>query len=74
MPDPHAKAKAAYAEAIQDFDLPSDAHLTASEIANCTLCDDDGYRGLRVCDHIDRTETTARGMAAVRAAIERGGT
>lgn len=44
-------------------------------IANCTLCDDDGYRlnpdnrptGV-VCDHIDRTETTRAGIAAVRAA------
>lgn len=26
----------------------------AAEIAACTLCDADGYRGVRVCDHIDR--------------------
>ena len=38
-------------------------------IANCTLCDDDGYRQLRVCDHIDRDGTYRRGMNAVRAAL-----
>ncbi|TWS23187.1 hypothetical protein FK268_12775 [Tsukamurella sputi] len=37
----------------------------------CTLCNDDGYRGNRVCDHIDRTHTAARGIARVRAALEK---
>ena len=35
-------------------------------IANCTLCDTDGYRNLVVCDHIDHTETNQRGLAKCR--------
>lgn len=45
------------------------AHLTAEAIQACTLCDSDGYRGLQVCDHIDRADTNARGSAACRAAL-----
>lgn len=33
----------------------------------CPLCDENGYIGLgSVCDHVDRRETHARGMALVR--------
>ncbi len=33
----------------------------------CHLCDEKGYRALGVvCDHVDRRETHARGMALVR--------
>ncbi|KIU17899.1 hypothetical protein [Mycolicibacterium llatzerense] len=35
----------------------------ASRIANCPLCNNEGYRGNQVCDHIDHTETNTRGMA-----------
>lgn len=45
------------------------AHLTAAAIADCQLCDPDGYRGTQVCDHIDRTDTNARGSAACRAEL-----
>lgn len=45
-------------------------HLTQTAIDNCDLCDPDGYRnGGIVCDHIDRTATAARGIAACRAAL-----
>lgn len=41
-----------------------------NRIDTCTLCDDDGYiNGATVCDHIDRTQTVANGMAAIRAAL-----
>ncbi|QRY48129.1 hypothetical protein JVX93_15885 [Mycolicibacterium boenickei] len=36
-------------------------------IADCQLCDPDGYRGTTVCDHTDHTETARRGIAAIRA-------
>ena len=36
-------------------------------IAHCELCDDEGRRGAILCDHVDRTETYARGMDLVRA-------
>lgn len=38
-------------------------------IAGCGLCNDDGYRGSTVCDHIDHTEAAKRGMALVRATM-----
>lgn len=37
--------------ALADLDGPTNAHLAPAAIANCTLCDDEGYRGLQVCDH-----------------------
>ncbi|MCX8559797.1 hypothetical protein OS122_02640 [Mycolicibacterium mucogenicum] len=39
-------------------------------IANCGLCDPDGYRGNQVCDHIDHTETNQRGLAQCRAVLD----
>lgn len=42
----------------------------AIEIASCGLCDDDGYRGGVICDHVDRAETAAAGSAAVQAALK----
>lgn len=38
-------------------------------IDRCGMCDDAGYRGGQVCDHIDHTEAAKRGMAMVRAAM-----
>lgn len=69
MPDPHAHAKANYLRAVADLDLPHDAHLDPRAIVNCTLCDDNGYRGGTVCDHIDRSEIAKRGMAKVQEAL-----
>lgn len=37
-----------------------------SAIARCQLCDDDGYRGCTVCDHIDHAGACKRGMALIR--------
>lgn len=45
---------------------PEPNHLTAQAIVACTLCDDDGYRGLLVCDHVDHTAAAERGMARIR--------
>lgn len=45
----------------------AEARRNQIRIANCRLCNDDGYRGATVCDHIDRSAVAARGMAAVRA-------
>jgi hypothetical protein len=52
------------AEAIRN-----DPTMRATLIAECTLCDPDGYRGSTVCDHIDHTEAAKRGMELVRAEI-----
>lgn len=53
----------------QDTAARAETHRNALRIANCTLCDDDGYRGAIVCDHVDRSDIIARGMAKVRAAL-----
>ncbi len=49
--------------------------LRAAEIDACTLCDDRGYVGTRVCDHDpDHDARAARGSALVREALAgRGG-
>lgn len=41
----------------------------ALRIANCRLCNADGYRGSIICDHIDRSRTAATGMQRVREAM-----
>lgn len=38
----------------------------ALAVVDCGLCDDDGYRGTVVCDHVDHTGAAQRGMAKVR--------
>ena len=45
------------------------ARTVAWAVVNCTLCDDEGYRGGAVCDHVDRTETNRRGIARCRAIL-----
>lgn len=53
-----------------DVTAQADTRRNALRIANCALCDADGYTpGLAVCDHIDHRPAAARGMAAVRAAM-----
>jgi hypothetical protein len=48
---------------VLDSDTPADR---AQAIVDCELCDDDGYRGHRVCDHVDHTAAAERGMARIR--------
>lgn len=47
------------------------AHLTRAAVANCPLCDHDGYRGHQVCNHVDHRAATTRGMALIRAELDR---
>ena len=49
--------------------LDTGPDLSAAAIANCALCDAHGYRGNRVCDHIDHVAENAPGRAAARAAL-----
>lgn len=49
--------------------IRADAEVKLGAVANCQLCDDEGYHANRVCDHIDRTQTAADGIAKVRAAL-----
>lgn len=38
----------------------------AHAIANCHLCDTDGYRGTQPCDHTDHTQAAQRGINLIR--------
>jgi hypothetical protein len=42
-------------------------------IAACGICDDDGYRGHLVCDHVDHAAAASAGMAKVREALAKRG-
>jgi hypothetical protein len=46
-----------------------DRAAMAAAVVDCFLCDDDGYRGTVVCDHVDRSEVLARGLAKVRSVL-----
>ena len=78
MPDPdrdRAERERAYREGLAKWHAEHDtpAHLTAQAIADCQLCDPDGYRGTQVCDHIDHAAAARDGIAAVRAALAKDG-
>ena len=45
-------------------------HLDPQDIAHCELCDDDGYHGSVVCDHIDHSLAAKRGMYLIRQVLE----
>lgn len=58
---------------MADLDDEDNAHVAPFAVDACTLCDSDGYRpNLAICDHVDRTETARRGIAACRAALAKG--
>ncbi|MCF8605135.1 hypothetical protein L5I01_17410 [Gordonia sp. HY442] len=72
----HAE-RAAIANENRRAELQAQVEAQRFAIDHCDLCDDDGYRDGRVCDHDpEADERNARGMAEVRAvlaAARRGG-
>ncbi|MGH3954503.1 MAG: hypothetical protein ACRDTI_10755 [Mycobacterium sp.] len=64
-----AKVERQRAEREAEQQVAYEAKLAA--IALCEMCDDDGYRGTHVCDHVDRGTTAAKGSALARAALEK---
>lgn len=48
----------------------AEATTKAAAITECGLCDDNGYRGRIVCDHIDHEPAAARGRAKIRAELD----
>lgn len=52
------------------LDPEPDYHDERAIIA-CGMCDDEGYRGGTVCDHIDHVSTTERGRGLMRAELDR---
>ena len=72
--DPQAvAARQAQARADAEAGRISTAHLTAAAIANCPMCDKDGYRGTHVCDHQDHSAAARKGRAACMAALAKDG-
>lgn len=66
----HARQQAKAQGVVRSTEARRVAEVRARAIARCDLCDDDGYRGTRLCDHDpDGQARTARGSAAVRAAL-----
>lgn len=66
-----AEARTAAVRAAAD-ERHESAAVRAEAIVYCGLCDDDGYRSGIVCDHVDRADIAAAGIAKVRAAIKGG--
>lgn len=71
MPDRYGTPDDELVDSMPD-DVWSAAQRRALAIVDCGLCDDDGYRNHRVCDHRDYTAAARRGMAKVRAALRKG--
>lgn len=68
----HAARLQAYDDAMRLADHPDDAHLARAAIANCALCDGDGYRNGRICHHDERQDAiNRRGIEACRAALSK---
>lgn len=51
----------------------STAHLDMDARLNCTLCDDDGYRGTQVCDHRSRENVGRAQRDHIRKMLAKGG-
>lgn len=58
LPDPAPKTTAPW-------------HLTPEAIADCTLCDPQGYRNGHPCHHTDYTAAAQRGIQACRQALNK---
>ena len=63
-----AERKRAADQAAIDERRQANADRLAA-IAACELCDEDGYRGGRVCAHVDYADTARAGAALVRQAL-----
>lgn len=55
-----------YGEPIEPDDIWA---ARAMAVVACGLCDDDGYRGTVVCDHVDRREVAREGLRKCRRAL-----
>ncbi len=47
------------------------AHLSRAAIADCAQCDSDGYRGVSVCDHVERKAVHAAGIRTIYQVLAR---
>lgn len=62
--------QAAATQAAKRAELRELAAVKAQAIADCAMCDENGYHGTRVCDHDpERAAKASRGSALARAAL-----
>ncbi|WP_343466372.1 hypothetical protein AAI421_14555 [Rhodococcus aetherivorans] len=62
--------QAAADKTARSAEARAQAELRAQAIAECNLCDHDGYSGTSLCDHDpDRAARARRGIAAIRATL-----
>jgi len=55
---------------MPDFDPDDIWAARAMAIVNCPLCDDEGYRGTVVCDHVDYAAIAERNRPKVQAVLD----
>lgn len=58
------------AKRARSAEVREQATTKAAAIAGCGLCDDNGYRGVVVCDHVDHAPAAARGRAKIQAELD----
>jgi len=56
---------------LDRYGEPTPTYFSAGAVAHCDLCDDNGYRGHLVCDHIDYAAAAKRGMKMIREALRK---
>nr|WP_237082091.1 hypothetical protein [Mycobacteroides abscessus] len=61
------------AAAAQRAQREAERDIQRHAIDACPMCDNDGYRGGRVCDHVDRSAIAKAGAARARAALAKSG-
>lgn len=54
------------------LDADNTGHLAMDARLNCDLCDDDGYRGMHVCDHKRREHVGQAQRAHIRKMLAKG--
>lgn len=72
MSDPRmekAERERQYRAAMAAYGAENASHHDPQAVVACGLCDDEGYRGSAVCDHIDHQGAAKRGMDMIRQAM-----
>jgi hypothetical protein len=68
--EPQPTPQSLEAKRIEQQNRREETAARFAEIANCSLCDDEGYReNGTICDHVDRTLTVRRGREEINKAM-----
>lgn len=74
MPDDLARRRHDRAmSAMADREDGTNTHLAKAAIARCQLCDNEGYRGGHICDHVNRTNVGRAQKDHIRKMLAKGG-